>query len=148
MGKKRKPKKHSSIDVEVVKNNLVYIAKYVEEALEILRKPRLSCDDKKKLKKLVKRIFRRAHASLIGLVKNSSGKTIMVDHLVVDKKGIIKHYGIHGLRGHNPRKPEQVQFKNKHGKPVEYEEIGTITKTTRKGRRTYKKRTRRIKKAG
>jgi len=146
MGKKRKPKKHSSIDVEVVKNNLVYIVKYVEEALEILRKPRLSCDDKKELKKLVKRIFRKAHASLIGLVKNSSGKTIIVDHLVVDKKGVIKHYGIHGLRGHNPREPEQVQFKDKHGKPIEYEEIGEVRSRKRPARK-YVKRTRRIKKS-
>ncbi len=133
-------------DLVLLRENLEYIIKYLDEALKILGKDRLSSEDRRKLKKLIKRVMRKAHISLIGLVKNSKGRTILVDHLVIDKKGTTKHYGIHGLRGHNPMEPEQVQFRDKYGKPVEYEEIGEVRSRKRPARK-YVKRTRRVKKS-
>jgi len=140
--------KYKDIDVEVVRSDYQYIIKYLEEALEILNKEKLTSEDKRKLKKLIKRVLRRAHASLIGLVKDRSNRTILVDHIVANKRGVIKHYGIHGLRGYDPSKPDEVQFRNKHGEPVEYEEYGE--KIVRRKGRMYKRkaRTRRVKKAG
>ncbi len=142
----RRSGKHRDIDIEVVKSDYQYIIRYLEEALEILSRRRLTSRDKRRVKRLIRRVVRRAHASLIGLVRDSvKDKTVMVNHLVVDKKGRIRHYGIHGLRGHSLEKPDQVQFMNKYGEPVEYEEIGEVRDKRHPARKRVK-RTRRIKK--
>ncbi len=127
-----------------------YAVKYLDEVLHLMDKHWrcLSMQEKQRVEKKLRRLIRKAHASLIGIAKKG-GLTEFVDHLVVNKKGSIRHYGIHGVRGHRPDKPGEVQFKDKNGRPVEYEELGEIRVHRRNGK-SYKRkaRTRRIKKSG
>ncbi len=53
---------------------------------------------------------------------------MFLDHMVVNKKSEIVHYGIHGIRDWEKGK---VQFKTRDNKDVEWEEIGE--KKTDKG---------------
>jgi len=64
---------------------------------------------------------------------------------VANGRGRVKHYGIHGVKGWSTESPEEVQFKNKRGEDLEYEEIGEVA--TKPARREIR-RTRRWKRAG
>ena len=114
-----------------------YIVKWLDEALEALRK-----DNKEKAKRLIRRILRRGQVSMIGKRKDKEGKTVFTDHLVVNSKGRVRHYGIHGVKGWNPENLDEVQFKNKQGEDMEYEEIGPHRGGRRKGKRKKRKRKR------
>ena len=116
-----------------------YLVHYLDKALEALRKGL-----REKARKLSRRFLRRGHASLVGVRRDRKGRSLLVDHLVVNGRGRIRHYGIHGVRGWNPENPDEVQFKNKKGEDLEWEEIGEVEK---EGRR-WPERTRRWKRAG
>ena len=96
-----------------------YIVKWLDEALEASRR-----GARARAERLIRRILRRGQASMLGKRKDMAGKTVFTDHLVVNGKGRIRHYGIHGVRGWSPERPSEVQFKNKRGEDLEYEEIG------------------------
>lgn len=96
-----------------------YIVKWLDEALEASRR-----GAEARARRLIRRVLRRGHASMLGKRKDKAGKTVFTDHLVVNGRGRIRHYGIHGIQGWNPERPDEVQFKNKRGEDLEYEEIG------------------------
>ncbi len=116
-----------------------YVVHYLDKALEAMRKGLVD-----KARRLARRFLRRGHASLMGVRRDKRGRALLVDHLVVNGKGRIRHYGIHGAKGWNPDNPDEVQFRNKRGEDMEWEEIGEVEK---EGRR-WPERTRRWKKAG
>ncbi|ALL01949.1 hypothetical protein Pyrde_1906 [Pyrodictium delaneyi] len=117
-----------------------YVVKWLDEALDALRR-----GARKKAQKLIRRILRRGQASMLGKRRGRRGRTVFTDHLVVNSRGRVKHYGIHGVKGWNPESPEEVQFKNKRGEDLEYEEIGEVA--VKPARRKIK-RTQRWKRAG
>lgn len=117
-----------------------YLVHYLDKALEALRKGL-----REKVRKLSRRFLRRGHASLMGVRRDKKGRSLLVDHLVVNGKGRIRHYGVHGARGWNPEQPSEVQFRNKRGEDMEWEEIGEIER--RRGWREPA-HTRRWKRAG
>ncbi len=116
-----------------------YLIHYIDRALGLL-----ASGEHKRAKRLAKRALRRGHASLVGVRRDKKGLAQLADHLVVNGRGRIRHYGIHGARGWNPEHPDEVQFKNKQGEDLEWEEIGEV----RVGpARSEPRRTRRWKKA-
>ena len=117
-----------------------YAVKWLDEALEALRRGAY-----RKAEKLIRRILRHGQASMVGRRRDRSGGTVFVDHLVVNSRGRVRHYGVHGVKGWNPEKPEEVQFKNKRSEDMEWEEIGEVA---RKPARREIKHTRRWKRAG
>ncbi len=138
-----------------------YVIRYLDEALELIGKLRglkekgktradvsVIEELEKKLMKLAKRVLRGNQVSLVGLRKDNKGRTMLVDHLVINGRGRVRHYGIHGVRGWNLRNPDEVQFKNKRGEDVEYEEIGPHRGGSRVGRKRKRGRGRGWKKAG
>ena len=116
-----------------------YLIHYIDRALGLL-----ASGEHKRAKRLAKRALRRGHASLVGVRRDKKGLAQLVDHLVVNGRGRIRHYGIHGARGWSPENPDQVQFKNKRGEDLEWEEIGEVEKEGR----LWPERTRRWKRAG
>ena len=99
----------------------------------------------RKAEKPIRRVLRRGQASMIGRRRDRNGKTVFVDHLVVNGRSRIRHYGVHGAKGWNPENPEEVQFKNKRDEDMEWEEIGEVVK---KPARREIKHTQRWKRAG
>ncbi len=122
---KRKYMRHKRLEEEAERISRAsaelgeYVVKWLDEALDVLRR-----GARKKAQKLIRRVLRRGQASMLGKRKDRAGKTVFTDHLVVNGRGRVRHYGIHGVKGWNPERPEEVQFKNKRGEDLEYEEIG------------------------
>ena len=77
-------------------------------------------------RRLVRRVLRRGYVRLFGLRRDARGRTLMVDHLVVNGRGRIRHYGVHGVRGWDPTNPDLVQFRNARGEDMEWEEVGEV----------------------
>ncbi|MEB3807074.1 MAG: hypothetical protein GSR73_06130 [Desulfurococcales archaeon] len=51
------------------------------------------------------------------------GRTVGLHHLVIGRRGEIKHYGIKGLRGWSGRGEGDIQFYNRRGFHVEFDVI-------------------------
>ena len=93
-----------------------FIVEYLEKALRAARRGEGS-----KARHYISKILRRGHASIVGKRRDRAGRTTLVHHLVVSGGGRVVHEGIHGVRDWEPGK---VQFKNKRGEDMEWEEIG------------------------
>jgi len=93
-----------------------FFVEYLEKALKAAKQGKTS-----KAKHYIAKILRRGFASIIGKRRDKKGRTTLVHHIVVSGKGRIVHEGIHGARDWEPGK---VQFKNRKGEDLEWEEIG------------------------
>ncbi len=93
-----------------------FFVEYLEKALRAARQGKTS-----KARHYISKILRRGFASIIGKRRDKKGRTTLVHHLVVSGRGRIVHEGIHGARDWEPGK---VQFKNRKGEDLEWEQRG------------------------
>lgn len=93
-----------------------FIVEYLEKALRAAKR-----GEKSKARHYISKILRRGHASIIGKRRDKRGRTTLVHHIVVNGKGRVVHEGVHGVRDWEPGK---VQFKNKRGEDMEWEQRG------------------------
>ena len=99
---KRAGREWSSVRLEVtsVDYNMV---RYLDEGVYRVKK---LIGHKGDLSMIIKSVYR--------------GVTVSVHHVIVDRRGSVKHIGLKGILGWDPGRPELLEFRDNKGRPREW----------------------------